>query len=331
MTSVLRGSAALVPIAVMTCLALFANGAHAASFDCTHASVAAEKTVCAGPELSKLDEQLAAAYKAKAAAAKPSDAASLKGAQRQWVQFRNGCGAGQECLSRLYQERLAELKDDDRETSVFNFVEFSDSPTAKRLWKTVSDKLDWASNPVLASSQHERASYARIGPDSFLVMTAGIYLAQPTLGKLDELEMAGSDDGWEPLKFRPLPGNGYWALLQASGLSHGIWSTFVGALFIRPSKDGEPAVSAKDLGQFAGGDDGSCPDDADRPEDMSEAQHVESVNVSDINHDSMEDIVIQVREQNCTTKATTNKKLVFVNTGSEFRQLSDTEAAHAPQ
>jgi uncharacterized protein len=58
---------------------------HAASFDCTKAQSPDEKAICAHPELSRLDEEMAQAY---AQALKGNNASGVKAAQRQWLKTR---------------------------------------------------------------------------------------------------------------------------------------------------------------------------------------------------------------------------------------------------
>ena len=123
---------------------------HAASFDCQRASLPAEKKVCADDGLSKLDEQLAAAY--KTALAQASDASDLKHLQRQWAQLRNGCGDQTACLKSLYQERLAELETGD-DSAIFHFVGFSDSSSAEPLF----------GQPRLFALTHQADNYPIVG------------------------------------------------------------------------------------------------------------------------------------------------------------------------
>lgn len=80
--------------------------AQAASFDCAKAATKVEKLVCGDAELSKLDEELNAAYKAALQDGKQSN--SIKQGQKQWVKERNGCSdAG--CLEMNYRNRIDEL------------------------------------------------------------------------------------------------------------------------------------------------------------------------------------------------------------------------------
>jgi uncharacterized protein len=80
--------------------------AHAASFDCAKAVSKVEKLICADSELSKLDEELAAAYKTALQDEKQAD--SIRQMQKQWIKERNGC-IDAVCVKRTYEERLLSL------------------------------------------------------------------------------------------------------------------------------------------------------------------------------------------------------------------------------
>ncbi|MGV8933454.1 MAG: lysozyme inhibitor LprI family protein [Gallionellaceae bacterium] len=76
--------------------------AQAASFDCGKASTKVEHLICDNAELSKLDDELAVAY--KLALKDPAQTESIKQTQRQWLKLRNGCDdAG--CVKRAYEGR----------------------------------------------------------------------------------------------------------------------------------------------------------------------------------------------------------------------------------
>jgi uncharacterized protein len=81
--------------------------AHAASFDCVHASSSVEKYICDTPQLSKLNDELTTAY---AQALKQTLAPeSLKKQQRGWLNnVRNRCDSV-ECLQQAYAARLKQL------------------------------------------------------------------------------------------------------------------------------------------------------------------------------------------------------------------------------
>lgn len=80
--------------------------AHAASFDCAKASSKVEKLICGDAELSKLDDDLNAGYKAALRDEKRAD--SIKLAQKQWIKERNGC-EDETCVRRAYESRIASL------------------------------------------------------------------------------------------------------------------------------------------------------------------------------------------------------------------------------
>jgi uncharacterized protein len=79
---------------------------HAASFDCSKARSASEKTICADTVLSRQDDALAASW--KAARNRHGDASALR-AQRDWSARRDTCGSNVTCLQASYRQRLAEL------------------------------------------------------------------------------------------------------------------------------------------------------------------------------------------------------------------------------
>lgn len=80
---------------------------HAASFDCTKAASQVEKLICAEDELSRLDDELAAAYRAASGA--PGAADQVRRDQRQWLAVRNAC-RDRACIKSAYDRRLADLR-----------------------------------------------------------------------------------------------------------------------------------------------------------------------------------------------------------------------------
>ncbi|MES2058890.1 MAG: hypothetical protein V4564_23325 [Pseudomonadota bacterium] len=98
--------------------------AGAASFDCAKASTRVEKLVCSDPQLSRLDERLAAAYREALKLWDGRIAAYVKLTQRGWMGERTllpaGTGTGGvyceddaqrlSCLRGLYADRIAILK-----------------------------------------------------------------------------------------------------------------------------------------------------------------------------------------------------------------------------
>jgi uncharacterized protein len=82
--------------------------AHAASFNCAKASTLTEKAICSDKELSTLDDQVSALYKAGLAGETVDSGEQLKIGQRAWLKTRNAC-SDVICLKQSYRGRLAVL------------------------------------------------------------------------------------------------------------------------------------------------------------------------------------------------------------------------------
>lgn len=81
----------------------------AAGFNCAKAGTVIEKSICADPELSRLDDRLNAAF--KAASAGTPDGSALNYDQHHWLKaVRNRC-SDVDCLVTVYQERIAVLSE----------------------------------------------------------------------------------------------------------------------------------------------------------------------------------------------------------------------------
>lgn len=89
-------------------LAVAACQGFAAGFDCAKATSWAEKTICADPKLSKLDDRLAEDY--RAAMGKTADAAALRASQRSWLNDRRSACKTRTCLTTVYRDRLRQLE-----------------------------------------------------------------------------------------------------------------------------------------------------------------------------------------------------------------------------
>jgi len=80
----------------------------AASFNCSKASTKTEKAICADPILSKLDEDMAAAY---SEALKTSDPDAVKKGQRKWLkEILAPCIEDRVCIKKAYENRLRQLE-----------------------------------------------------------------------------------------------------------------------------------------------------------------------------------------------------------------------------
>lgn len=73
------------------------------------------RPICDNPEISKLDDDLAASYKAALQGQRQVEA--IKQAQRQWIRERNGC-ADIGCVRRAYEKQLSVFRDADNSAQV---------------------------------------------------------------------------------------------------------------------------------------------------------------------------------------------------------------------
>lgn len=80
--------------------------AQAASFDCGKVQTKVEHLICDNPEISKLDEELNAAYKTALQDEKQADI--IKQAQKRWIKYRNNCKDA-DCVKHAYEMRLSSL------------------------------------------------------------------------------------------------------------------------------------------------------------------------------------------------------------------------------
>lgn len=86
--------------------ALLPLTAFSASFDCAKASSATERLICGDESISKLDEQVASAY--KQALENSTDKVAFKKTQFDWLKQQGAC-KNAECLKQVYQTRINEL------------------------------------------------------------------------------------------------------------------------------------------------------------------------------------------------------------------------------
>jgi uncharacterized protein len=102
--------AALVPAFVLFTSLTGASLAHAASFRCPHNASASERLVCGDPELSALDDKLAALYRS-AVEATPDTTALEADRISQWQWRQHNC-KDKACVADWYDRRIAELEGD---------------------------------------------------------------------------------------------------------------------------------------------------------------------------------------------------------------------------
>jgi uncharacterized protein len=113
-----------IALGLLTCASAFA-----VSFDCAKARTPQERTICASPELSDLDDEMASAYEALLKIAPPEYAAAVREDQRDWLAERSSnCGPKLNepemltCLKVEYKSRIPELHVDTKQEGGVLFV-----------------------------------------------------------------------------------------------------------------------------------------------------------------------------------------------------------------
>lgn len=89
-----------------SCVFIFVPSAQAASFDCGKAKSKVEHIICDAPEISKLDDELSAAYKIALKNEKRAD--FIHEAQKQWLLDRDAC-IDAECVRQAYENQIGVL------------------------------------------------------------------------------------------------------------------------------------------------------------------------------------------------------------------------------
>ncbi len=84
--------------------------AWAASFDCSKVEAADEKAVCADRQLSDEDVEMAVLYTQLKPLLGMGARGDMEDEQAAWLKRRAACGADRACLSKIYQERVQQLR-----------------------------------------------------------------------------------------------------------------------------------------------------------------------------------------------------------------------------
>ena len=91
--------------------ACIATPVHAASFDCSAASTEDEKAVCSDPALSALDSEMSGLwYGYKAMPLLMGASGNRQDEAQAFLKSRASCGSDTACLKKLYDARIATLK-----------------------------------------------------------------------------------------------------------------------------------------------------------------------------------------------------------------------------
>ncbi len=151
----------------------------AAGFNCTKASTAIEKAICANRSLSQMDSSLGKLYSQRLKGLPKAETNQLKQEQREWLAQRNNCSTVDvDCLLSSYRQRIAELTTEGQDSPSVKQVESltSSPPTPLSVARTVS----LTSRPVAANAwcgivNTEKSSldvYAGMSQDTKVVATA---------------------------------------------------------------------------------------------------------------------------------------------------------------
>ncbi len=101
----------LMTLAACLATAIAAGSAHAASFNCGDAATPTEHAICDNPQISKLDEQTSGLYFQIISSGAPGRTVrQVKSSQASFIQQRNSCGAGYNCLISAYTDQIMYLK-----------------------------------------------------------------------------------------------------------------------------------------------------------------------------------------------------------------------------
>jgi uncharacterized protein len=86
-----------------------AQAADYAPMNCAKAKSPAEKTVCGNYALGQLEARMATLYAVATSLVAMGQRGDMQGAQRDFLQERENCGADVNCLTRKYDARIAGL------------------------------------------------------------------------------------------------------------------------------------------------------------------------------------------------------------------------------
>jgi uncharacterized protein len=102
-----------IRLSIVALACLSAGAAEAASFNCAHAFLPAEETICHNANLSKLDEQTAGMYFLIVGSGAPQTTISqVKASQSKFIAQRNACGTNVNCLVDAYTSQMMYLKNE---------------------------------------------------------------------------------------------------------------------------------------------------------------------------------------------------------------------------
>ncbi|WP_144107651.1 lysozyme inhibitor LprI family protein [Paraburkholderia sp. BCC1886] len=141
---------ALLSFCLLATGASFAVDASAASFKCGAKSSASEKIVCKDPQLSALDDRLAASW--QRAKETTLDPVALDAARtQQWLWRQHNC-TDEACVKSWYDRRIAELDADYDQAKDARHAAFEASLSAQKLAPSAEDAVRKMKSATVANA-----------------------------------------------------------------------------------------------------------------------------------------------------------------------------------
>ena len=133
---------------------VLAASAQAASFDCAKAQSKVEHIICDTPVISKLDDEMSAAYKAALQDKKQAD--TIRQTQKQWMKERNNC-AEAACVKGAYVQRntlllgMAPMTDKEFERDKYTISSGKGNALCEQMLKRMNEQLrQYPHGPICA-------------------------------------------------------------------------------------------------------------------------------------------------------------------------------------
>ena len=124
----------------------------AAGFDCSKSHTFIEKAICNDKQLSRLDDELADAYKNSLYAT--SDKNGMRENQRKWLEKSRNLCQDKACLVRVYEERIKELGTGQLDT--YNYT-----GTSWRSMNSYNDVVEFREGGIVAFKTNHGISYGQ--------------------------------------------------------------------------------------------------------------------------------------------------------------------------
>ncbi len=154
----MRGITSFVAALIMLCAS---DRLKAASFNCLTDRAPDEQAICGNATLSALDDEMAVVYRSAMDAAGPRQIA-IRDAQRTFLKQRRSCRAEVDCIRRLYQTRLQELKPKQYHIAIEGWSKCGAHycMAGAKCWKAPADIEDIQRGETLCLTDAEIADYS---------------------------------------------------------------------------------------------------------------------------------------------------------------------------